>query len=253
MAELVVFSDLDGTLLDHVSYDFSPALPALRALEKRDIPVVLASSKTGAEIMSIREAMALENYPAIVENGAGELSPGRSAEQDYSEYYKLQSILDDLPVELRLLFRGFADMTDADVADITGLSLETAKLARQRAYTEPGVFSGSAAEKDRFRSALRQAGVSSHEGGRFLTLSFGQTKADRIRAIMSRLDVSYSIALGDAPNDRDMLLAANQAVIVRNDHAPDIGAIPEALYTELPGPAGWNEAVLALLESRFGH
>ncbi len=35
----IVFSDLDGTLLDHRIYDYSPALPALEMLQEKQIPL----------------------------------------------------------------------------------------------------------------------------------------------------------------------------------------------------------------------
>lgn len=66
---LIVFSDLDGTLLDE-QYDFSPAKPALRLLEDRGIPLVLATSKTRAELATLRAA--LGGAPSLIfENGAG--------------------------------------------------------------------------------------------------------------------------------------------------------------------------------------
>ena len=246
---LIVFTDLDGTLLDHDTYDFSPALPAIDALREQGIPLILASSKTGAEIAEIRSRIGVEDWPAIVENGAGELAPGCEPSTDSSDYRKLRVLLNQLPAILRARFRGFGDMTVADIVDVTGLSPESAELARQRAYTEPGLFSGNDEEKKRFCTLLEEQGVSSRDGGRFLTLPFGRTKADGLRRIAERFGVQKTIALGDAPNDRDMLLAASQAVVIRNEHAPDMGDIPGALYTRTSGPIAWNEAVLALLDS----
>lgn len=246
---LIVFTDLDGTLLDHDTYDFSPALPAIEALRTQGIPLILASSKTGPEIAEIRSRIGAEDWPAIVENGAGELAPGSEPSTDSTDYRQLRILLDQLPADLRGRFRGFGDMSVADIVDATGLTPESAELARQRAYTEPGLFSGNEEEKKRFCTLLEEQGVSSRDGGRFLTLSFGRTKADGLRRIAKRFGVKKTIALGDAPNDRDMLLAASQAVVIRNDHAPEIGVVPGALYTQTSGPAAWNEAVLALLDS----
>ncbi len=50
----IVFSDLDGTLLDHRTYDYTPALPALASLQEKQIPLVFCTSKTAAEIMPFR-------------------------------------------------------------------------------------------------------------------------------------------------------------------------------------------------------
>ena len=65
---IVVISDLDGTLLDHQTYSFAAALPAVRRLERLRIPLVLNSSKTRPEMEAIRGQLA-NCAPFIVENG----------------------------------------------------------------------------------------------------------------------------------------------------------------------------------------
>ncbi len=77
---IVVFSDLDGTLLDHETYSFAPAWPALDRMREDGHVLVLASSKTAAEIAPIRAAMGFVDCPAIVENGAGLLAAGEDGE-----------------------------------------------------------------------------------------------------------------------------------------------------------------------------
>ena len=54
MPKLVLFSDLDGTLLDAQTYSFEAAREALEVLHERDVPLVLVSSKTRLEIEPIR-------------------------------------------------------------------------------------------------------------------------------------------------------------------------------------------------------
>ena len=67
---LLVYSDLDATLLDHENYSFNPAIPALKLLEKKGIPLILASSKTYQEMIAIKKSMG-NYYPFIYENGSG--------------------------------------------------------------------------------------------------------------------------------------------------------------------------------------
>ena len=251
MSKLVVFSDLDGTLLDHANYSFAPAQPALDALAARDIPLILATSKTAAEVAVLHEALSLGDWPAIVENGAGIYRPGRAG-GDAAPYVALRSALDALPPDLRAPFRGFGDMSDAEVAEITGLSPEAAALARQRQNSEPGLWQGDEAARQGFLDALAERGIATRSGGRFLTLSHGRTKADGLREIAAELAAERTLALGDAPNDTDMLQAADLGVIVRNDHGPGIPPLPGEAQgtirrTARPGPEGWNAAVLAIL------
>ena len=258
-ARAVVFTDLDGTLLDHESYSWDAAVPALEALKAAGVPLVLASSKTAAEIADLHADLGLAEIPAIVENGAGLFRPGEE-EDDDNAYRSLRRALEVLPKELRVFFRGFGDMSAFEVADITGLSRDAAALARTRQHSEPGLWAGDAATLEAFVAALGAQGIAARRGGRFLTLSFGATKADRMAEIATALGATTSLALGDAPNDVEMLEAADTGVIVKNDHAPPLprltGEAARITRTEAPGPAGWNLAVLdwlgALDQNRFG-
>ncbi|WP_226622570.1 HAD-IIB family hydrolase [Alloyangia pacifica] len=248
---LAVFTDLDGTLLDHGSYSYAAAQPALDALKARGIPLILASSKTGAEIAPLHAELGLGDWPAIVENGADRITPGALSEEA-PDYEKLRAALAELPEHARY-FKGFGDMDAAEVARVTGLPPENAALARKRRFTEPGLWSGSEDEQDAFLAALAQKGIHARKGGRFLTLSFGGTKAQQMASILTDLGCDTSIALGDAPNDIEMIESATRGVIIRNDHGNGIPPLPgeqtgRIRRTALPGPDGWNAAILDLLE-----
>ena len=68
-SDAMVFSDLDGTLLDHDGYSFEAAKPALAALAERAIPVVPSTSKTLVELEKLSVEIGLSGA-AIAENGA---------------------------------------------------------------------------------------------------------------------------------------------------------------------------------------
>ncbi|SPF80238.1 HAD-IIB family hydrolase [Pseudoprimorskyibacter insulae] len=251
---LVVFSDLDGTLLDHDTYSFNAAIMALNALKLKDIPLVLASSKTADEIRVLHGQMGLGAAPMIVENGAGVVWPGQEASAGTDDYSRLRDALAALPADLRAGFRGFGDMTDQGVADVTGLAPEAAAMARKRQHSEPGLWALGPAKEQIFIAVLADQGITARRGGRFLTLSFGRTKADAMAEVAQALKADVTMALGDAPNDTEMLLAADYGVIIRNDHGTpmpplageDSGTVTR---THLTGPAGWNQAVLHRLDN----
>ena len=68
MTNIIIITDLDGTLLHPASYSFGDAVPALEEVHEANIPVVLCSSKTKAEIEVYRRRM--NNYdPFISETG----------------------------------------------------------------------------------------------------------------------------------------------------------------------------------------
>ena len=72
--KLLIFTDLDGTLLDHYTYLWEDAIPALEKLFLFDIPVILCTSKTKDESVYFRGQIGLD-HPFIVENGAAIYSP----------------------------------------------------------------------------------------------------------------------------------------------------------------------------------
>ena len=51
---LLVFTDLDGTLLDHETHSFKRALPAIKILKEKNIPLIFSTSKTRAEIEEVK-------------------------------------------------------------------------------------------------------------------------------------------------------------------------------------------------------
>ena len=65
---LIVFTDLDATLLHHHSYDWTPAISALEMVESKGAELVLASSKTFSELWDFAEKLSTQ-APFIGENG----------------------------------------------------------------------------------------------------------------------------------------------------------------------------------------
>lgn len=248
----VVFTDLDATLLDHDTYSWRAAEPALTRLRELRIPVVLTSSKTAAEIRNLQQDIGLIGTPAIVENGAGTVGIPTSGIGPDAQYHLLRARLNEVPDALRQCFKGFGDDSDEGVAEHTGLALSAAKLARQREFTEPGLWSGTDQQLHAFLHELTQRDVSVRQGGRYLTLSFGRTKADAMRDVMTHLGAQFSIALGDAPNDVEMLESADIGIVIANpyrDALPKLDGEKEGRVRRSieAGPAGWNRAMLDVL------
>ena len=255
---IVVFTDLDGTLLDHETYSYEAANEALALLRANSIPLILASSKTAAEIAPLREQLGFSDCPAIVENGAGILDAGQAAVSDKVSYSKLLEAIAKVDSTLRDCFRGFSQFSAEEIAQATSLSPAAAKLAKDRQFSEPGIWSGTSNDLARFKQELSKLGVSAQQGGRFISLSFGGNKADRLKEIATYYagatgDV-HTIALGDSLNDIKMLKAATRGIIVANPHGVHIPMMEEEHQgtisrTSLTGPSGWNTAVIDVLKT----
>jgi len=71
---ILVFTDLDGSLLNHDDYSFEEARPALDRLRKAKIPLIFVTSKTCREVEPLQNRLGLRE-PFIVENGGGIFVP----------------------------------------------------------------------------------------------------------------------------------------------------------------------------------
>lgn len=258
--QVIIFSDLDGTLLDHENYSFEPARQALEFLKDHKIPLVLASSKTAAEIGILRHKMGFDHCPAIVENGAGILPQNAQAGEINSRYPDIIRAINGIPSDLRQYFKGFSDWSSQDVAKMTGLSLEDAQHAKNRQFSEPGLWSGSEDQWHFFKELASEQELIAQQGGRFRTMSFGGNKADRVaelkKSFATKDKPCFAIALGDASNDIAMLEAADFGIIVKNSAHHGIPILEgearhQIIRTSLEGPDGWNDSLLKLFSGSY--
>lgn len=256
---LIIFTDLDGTLLDHHTYSWQPATPALTRIRKAGIPLILTSSKTAAEIQVLRNELGIRD-PYIVENGAAVVIPegvfGASREQ-VIPFGASRAVVLSVLGRLRTAdapFRSFADMSAEELAETTGLDVASASRARQRYGTEPLLWLGSDEELVRFRQELARENLRLVKGGRFWHAMGQFDKADGARFLLRKYQEHspgnrVAIALGDSPNDQQLLASADIAVVIRGVNSDQVQLPPgrHLVRSLQPGPEGWNHCVLSLL------
>ena len=251
MTALLIVSDLDGTLLDHDSYSAEPAQPALAAIALRNLPLVLASSKTRLEMIDLQASLQIQG-PFICENGAAICTPsaqGLSVEALTVARAEVLAVLRRLREKYALSFTGFADLTEEEIGASTGLPLAQARLAASREYSEPILWEDSEAQRSLFFSALDDAGLVALQGGRFLSVAGPTDKGRALNHLRERYPGATVIALGDSPNDEAMLSAADIAVIIKSARSDAMRAAGarRVIRTRAPGPQGWREAMEPLL------
>jgi len=251
MSGLLIFTDLDGTLLDHDSYGYADAEPALQEIRRRGIPLVLASSKTRLEMTEIHREMNLD-APFICENGAAICEPGGESQALAIERAGVLEVLARLRRDHGFAFTGFNDCTESEIAALTGLTDARAALAAAREYSEPILWQDTQARRDLFLQLISDSGLQALQGGRFLAISGPCDKAAAMVVVTERYvngTGPTTIALGDSPNDLAMLAAADIAVIVASARSAEM-QLPDKtrlIRTRQTGPRGWQTAVLELL------
>lgn len=263
---LLIFTDLDGTLLDHHTYSFQGAAETLRRLREHAVPLVLASSKTRAEIGRLQERLGL-NEPFISENGGGIFFPPGHVLQDTPGctrfnggcgivFGKSYAAVRSSFVRLRRKYgiRGFGDMTVAEIMRYTDLGREEAELAAQRDFSEPFLFLAEERPEEMAREAAA-LGMAVTRGGRFYHLMGAGQDKGRAVAAATRLfqDVAgkriMTVGLGDAPNDYGMLRAVDIPVLIPGpDGVPADVDLPGLRVGPLPGSRGWGMILAEILD-----
>jgi mannosyl-3-phosphoglycerate phosphatase len=261
----IVFSDLDGTLLDHFTYSFHEAIEALDTLRKKALPLILCSSKTRSEIIHWRKRLQNQD-PFISENGGGIFFPFSVPMPDQLSYRTTESfrVIDlGLPYpevlkrlkkvrgEIPFQISGFFDMTDHEVAALTEMDAEDAARARERDYSEPILIEGD----DRILlDNLKGVNLGLTKGGRFHHIMGEHDKGKAVRIVSDvyrrwRGEVR-TIAFGDSLNDLPMLEAVDMPVLVKKpdgQYQPGI-SLPNLILSDGVGPKGWNTSLLEILE-----
>ena len=261
---LIVFSDLDGTLLDHDTYDWAPARPALDALRQQSFPVVLVSSKTLAELEDLRARMAL-HHPVVAENGAIIDVPDDYFDVDAWLHDSvtrddLQSAYQDIRRAGKFRGEAFYELGVPGIMRETGLDEAQARRANDRKASEPILWLDTKGRLAEFEQAAAARGLRCVRGGRFIHLMGNTGKGEAVRKLLDAYarkhagTVVTSVSLGDAPNDLGMLAVTDVAVIIpgRHEHPMSLATGNRVIRPESPGPSGWNEAILGLLETHPG-
>lgn len=266
--QVIIFTDLDGSLLNHEDYSFAAARPSVERIIRAGIPLIISTSKTRSEVELLQRDMGIRE-PFIVENGAGIFIPcgyrdwiveNGERKGDYTlirigtTYSTVRNFVKKIGARFEI--RGFGDMAPAEIAERTGLPIERAALAKAREFTEPfimeqpddiGLLSDLAAGK----------GFKVTRGGRFHHLmGMEQDKGKAVRIVCdifrrsSGMELT-AIGLGDSENDLAMLEQVDIPVLIPRPGKGYLDIhLPGMIRAKEAGAKGWNDVVQRLLNER---
>jgi len=227
MSRGLIFSDVDGTFLDEAG-----AVPFgadwLHWVGER-WRVIFASSRTAGQLRTLQAAVGWVDW-AIAEDGSVLAPPAGDEEIIGASRGEIISRLERAGLWTRV----------AGLVPTTEPPRSASVLLPRRVVEDPDFAD--------FRSGLLSVDLRCSAGGRWATLTGSPDKGLAARALMERLGVGASVAIGNDANDEPLLRAVTSAFVIQNasGHHSRLAVVPGATLLQSPGPLGWKEMIGAL-------
>ncbi len=258
----LVFSDIDGTFMNHESYSYS-VLKKYILLLKNHCQVIFNSSKTFEEINELNKTLKISS-PFIVENGACIFFP-----EDYNQIffdknffkhsnylgYKLtkknsQSLITEINhLKKKYKFSFFTEIDDLQLKKITNLNTQKLKKCRMRMFSNPLFWEDEENKKDQFKKEINSLGYEISSGGRFLHLSDSYNKGKAVKEFLKmfklKREIIYkTISVGDSNNDLSMLELTDYSCIIKSSKKKLLlNKKKNNYYSKNFAPKGWKESL----------
>ena len=258
--KILIFTDLDGSLLDKETFKFDVIKDYFKELVRNGIIIIPNSSKSEAELLDFNEQNNLD-LSFITENG--------------SSIHGLNKIHHNLPDkiiisrtinEIRNVYEeninlDFKNKTthilelEIEVQQkILGLPLDKIKLAIKRDHSLPIKFNGTETEKNEFTKILKNSGLTIQTGGRLMNVcdnvnkSIAMSKA--LQLIRKQLDDEIiTIGVGDNENDIEMIKQTDYPCLVKNDNFDSsLINIDNLIKSSEPSPLGWADVIKTAIQ-----
>ena len=256
---IIIFTDLDGSLLHRDTFKFDPIKDYLKSLLNNGIIIIPNSSKTEKEIEKFNEELGVE-LPYISENGSAihglnlinQNFPNKIIlSREKEELLKIFNI--KIPEKLKNKCVQISKISKKEQEKIFGLKDDKLKDALKRKYTLPFLFSGNNSEKNKLLKILSSCSLTLQEGGRVLNLCDNINKIKSMNRVIKILkktkDKIKTIAVGDNYNDLEMLKNSDVPCLVFNDQFKLYKInIDNLIFSNKPSPEGWADVIKMALE-----
>lgn len=264
--EQLIYTDLDGTLLELETYNHKIVEDTVYQLNEIGTPIIFCSSKTLDEQRHYQKLLGL-NTPMIIENGAGIAIP-TSFHPYFSElphqvvedfllfsftegYHFILENLDRIRKELDIELNGYHDLPKSEISNITGIPEVDIDRTTNRLFSETllaGEFEAPNFQK--LRQELFKVNLQCIPGSKFYTISgISSNKGKAINWLdnhLKKINPSnfITIGIGDSYNDLSMLSVVDRPFLVQkpNNSFASID-IKNLIKINKSGPYGWNEII----------
>ena len=263
-SQILIFTDLDGSLLDHNNFEFREIQNFILKCIKNGIKIIPNTSKTKIEIQLFIDQLG-QNLPFIVENGAAihnlNLIHSKIKTNENSLVFSrslseiLKQFKKNIPMDFQKRCMFLKDMTSTEQMKILGLNKKYLPFALNRDYSMPLVFDGSREIINEFTRHLKKIGMKLHEGGRIYNIcddcSKGKAMTTLIEMLKNELKCkTYTIVVGDSPNDISMLNVCDQPCVIPLPNRKNLSFLKDQklIRATQTAPKGWEEVVRASLK-----
>ncbi|TWT55064.1 putative mannosyl-3-phosphoglycerate phosphatase [Rubripirellula amarantea] len=268
---LIIFTDLDGCLLNKHDYDWSAAAATLSRLRELSVPVIMNSSKTVPEMTQLATELNLNEQTFISENGSV-IRWGIDSGESSGTSEVIGVPRDQILTVLRQLkpnfsFRSFVDLGLDGVIAETQLPRDQASMALQRQGTEPLLWDDTEERRLDFEAAIQDHHLTLTRGGRFWHVAGHASKGKAMQRVAQQwavqnipaLDIASSgdgqnnaqtvtAAIGDSPIDQSMLDVADVPIGIPTKAGLGVNIdLNRGIVATKQGAEGWSQAVSELL------
>jgi len=264
----VIFTDIDGTLLDSRSPDMNKVKELVDMTLQNGIHLIFCSSKTEQEQNKIKSQVSLHE-PYIVENGAAIIIPVnyfKKANLNNSKFLqnnyvietggsaiKIRSLLKKIKDNYGIDFKGVSDLTISELSNITKLSEDYAKRMMDRKYSETVVQIDNKKFTE-FANIIEKEGLKIIPGNQYFDITLGNDKGTAVKILIDAFRKEFTnnvifFAIGDSKNDESMLSLADFPMLVQKFD----GSWEDLKFDKLNmingvGPKGWEIALDLILK-----
>lgn len=263
MSSGVLFSDIDGTLIDIFTGQFNTTVKFVNQLREYGIPLVLCSSKTEAEQIELRRMGSLSD-PFIVENGGAVFIPLGYFESipNYESKYsiietdnfqiielgkpasQIRSELQKIRASSQFKFKSLSDLSIDEISIVTKMPADAVSRMIQRKYGET-IVEIKNDDLPGFVTKVQDFGLKVIFGGRFFDITGGNDKGTAVKILVDLYRRKYGgdvvfFGIGDSKNDESMLKFVDFPMLVQR---------PDGTWHDLKidgldklngiGPDGW--------------
>ena len=268
--EKVIFTDIDGTLLDSRFPDMNKMKELVEMTLQNGIHLIFCSSKTEIEQNKIKSQVYLQE-PYIVENGGATIIPvnyfkkakitnSRISQNNYiietgGPAIKIRSLLKNIKAKYNIDFRGVSDLTVSELSKITKLSQEYASRMMDRKYSETIVQINNMKITD-LTKIIEKEGLKIIPGNKYCDITLGNDKGTGVNILINAFRKEYTnnvifFGIGDSRNDESMLALVDIPMLVQKfDGNWENLQLDKLQKIKGVGSKGWEIALELVLKYR---